>query len=910
MSLPVLETKFYVPPARANIVRRPHLLERLNEGLRGPLTLIAAPAGYGKTTLMAEWHAGSGRDMPVAWLSLDASDNDPARFWYYLVSALETLQPGIGGDALTMLASLQPPPIESLLTVLINDVSAFLKDFVLALDDVHVITAPEIYQGIDFLLEHLPPQMHLGLISRADPPIALSRLRVRGNLCEIRGRDLRFSIEETTAFLNIVMNLQLSEEEIAALEARTEGWIAGLLLATLLMQGRDSKRVAQFIESFSGSHHYVIDYLAEEVLHQQTKSIQDFLLKTSILERFNGPLCEAITGQERCQQTLHKLEHSNLFLLPLDNERRWFRYHSLFAEFLRVRLHETQPDLVAELYHRATEWHEHNGDISDAINYAIIASDMERAASLIEQLGHQLFMGHEMTTLFKWAQTLPTHVIANHPKLNVMAAWAAHATGHPYQCEEFVRIIEDTAGISVDDFLDTFSIPQGVSVSYKSALIEGAVIRSRLAVDSFDLERTFALGERVLPYLTRQRDEEPFVHNPPSVLRDPQIFILGLAHKYRGELSAAFNYLSEAEQEARQNDILHVIALSLGHLGDVQVMQGKLHQAEKTFLSALKTARSLHPHTSGFFGMASIGLGNLAYEWNNLSTAFDYLQAGIQIGKLWNSWECLLPGYIGMAQLHCAQGEWEKAYSSIDELLNLPEHNVKIFLPTVEAWKALISLRQGDITPATIWGATFDPQVPDDFLLRREQNALILVRLWLRQRKFVEAEELLKHLMAGAEKGGRQGRIIEILILQALTLHAQQQLNAALQVILQAFVMAETEGYVRVFLDEGEPMVVLIRKAASRGIAPQYVSRLLSEFDKVSGLTLPTRHQSLIQPLTEREIQVVKLIVAGKSNQEIADALVIALGTVKRHIFNIYSKLDVRSRTECVARARALHLLE
>ena len=439
-------------------------------------------------------------------------------------------------------------------------------------------------------------------------------------------------------------------------------------------------------------------------------------------------------------------------------------------------------------------------------------------------------------------------------------------------------------------------------------MIEGAVIRSRLAVDRFDLERTFSLGERVLPYLIRERDEEPFVHNPPSVLHNPQIFILGLAHKYRGDLPTAAQYMSEAEQEARPNNVIHIVALSLGHLGEVQTLQGCLHRAEETFQRALRIAQSYLPHLSAFFGMASVGLGNLAYEWNDLVAAGDHLNAGLEQGRLWNSWECLLPGYVGLARLHHARGEWEGARAALDELLGLPEHNAQIVRPIVEAWRALFALRQGDIAAATRWATTFDPQARDELCLRWEQSGLVQARLWLAQGKVTEAGQLLDHLLADAEKGDRKGRIIEILNLQALVLETQRRRDAALQVLLKALTLAELEGYIRVFLDEGAPMMELLRQAGSRGIAPQYVSKLLFEFDRIPG-TAPIPQQPLIEPLSERELQVLRLVAAGKSNQEIAAELVLAVGTVKAHTSNIYGKLGVRSRTQAVARARELNLL-
>jgi len=912
--IPLLATKLYTPPARPGLVVRPRLLRRLDQGLGSRLILVSAPAGFGKTTLVSEWLQRA--DRRFAWLSLDEGDNAPARFLAYLIAALRTVQADVGQVARTMLQSPQSPPMESILTVLVNEIATALGDdpllpgagFALVLDDYHLLSARSMHDAVTFLLEHLPPQMQLVILTRADPPLPLARLRVRNQLTEIRAHHLRFTLDEAMLFLNQVMGLELSAEDIAALETRTEGWIAGLQMAALSL--RDVANPHAFVAAFRGDDRYIADYLLEEVLQRQPLEVQQFLMQTSILDRLGAPLCDAITDRRDSQAVLDTIERANLFLIPLDNRREWFRYHSLFASLLRRRLLDhAGPDSVQQLERRAWKWYAENGLVLDAVDYALACGDYDPAAALIEQLGQQLFLGNELNTLLRWCGMLPDQVVATHLRLNVMAAWAAHATGHPQQCERFVQMIEEGAGITVEDFLGLVPTPQGITALQKSALIEGAVICSRLAVDRFDLERTFSLGERVLPYLTRERDEEPFVHSPPSILHNPQIFILGLAHRYRGDLPTAAQYMSEAEQEARPNEVIHIVALSLGHLGEVQTLRGCLHQAEETFQRALRFAQSYLPHLPAFFGMASVGLGNLAYEWNDLVAAGDHLNAGLELGRLWNSWECLLPGYVGLARLHHARGEWEEACAALDGLLDLPEHNAQIVQPTVEAWRALFALRQGDIAAATRWARTFDPQARDQLRLRWEQNGLVQARLWLAQGKAAEARQLLDRLLADAEKGDRKGRIIEILNLQALVLETQHQRDAALQVLLRALVLAEPEGYIRVFLDEGTPLVELLRQAGSRGIAPQYVSKLLSEFDGIPG-TAPTSQQPLVEPLTERELEVLRVLASGRSNQEIADELVIAVGTVKKHLNNIFGKLSVTSRTECVVRAQELGLPE
>ena len=467
---PLLATKLHIPPARPNLVARPRLLERLDQGLAARLILLSAPAGFGKTTLLSAWLAGFPSSVP--WVSLDTGDNDPVAFLNYLIAALRTIEPEIGERARQVLRSPQPPSIESILAMLINELCTLAEDVVAVLDDYHVIDTPAVHDIIAFLLEHLPLRMHLVIATRVDPPLPLARLRARGHLSEIREADLRFTTEEAAAFLNQTMGLRLSAEDIAALEARTEGWVAGLQLAGLSLQ--DVADPHAFVTAFRGDDRYIADYLLEEVLQRQPVEFQQFLMQTSILDRLGGPLCDAITDRRDSQAVLNTIERANLFLISLDNRREWFRYHHLFASLLRQRLLDTAgPDTVQQLKRRAWQWYAEHDRILDAVDYALACGDYDPAAALIEQLGQQLFLGNELSTLLQWSRMLPDQVVATHPRLNVMAAWAAHATGHPQQCERFVQMIEEAVGITIEDFLGSFPPSQGISALQEVGIDRG-----------------------------------------------------------------------------------------------------------------------------------------------------------------------------------------------------------------------------------------------------------------------------------------------------------------------------------------------------------------------------------------------------------------------------------------------------
>ena len=613
MSTPILTTKLYIPPPQPKVVLRPRLIERLNEGLHRKLTLISAPAGFGKTTLLSEWVAGC--EKPAAWLSLDEGDNDPTRFLAYLVAALQTIAPNIGEGVLGVLQSPQPPPTESILTALLNEIDTVEDDFVLVLDDYHVIDGKAVDDALTFLLEHLPPGMHLVIATREDPHLPLARLRGRGQLTELRAADLRFTPDEAAEFLNQVMGLNLSAEDIAALETRTEGWIAGLQLAALSMQGLAD--VTSFIKSFTGSHHFVLDYLVEEVLKQQPESVQTFLLRTSILERLCGPLCDAVLLDPAVsgQETLEYLERANLFLVPLDNERRWYRYHHLFADLLRQRLHQsdTSPTEdkewdVAELHIRASIWYEDNGLEIEAFQHAAAANDVERAARLIEGEGMPLHFRGAVAPVLSWLESLPTTELDARPSLWVIYAssllFVSQTTGVEQKLQAAEAALQDA---EPDD-------------KTRDLLGHIAAIRATLAVIQHDVETIIAQSRRALEYL----------HPDNMPVRTATTWTLGYAYQLQGDRAAASQAYSEAIaiSEAIGHSIITILATT--GLGNVQEADNQLHLAAQTYRRVLQLAGDPPlPITCE----AHLGLARISYEWNDLDTAQKHGQQSVQLAR-------------------------------------------------------------------------------------------------------------------------------------------------------------------------------------------------------------------------------------------------------------------------------------
>src|SRR6266699_6312462 len=801
----LLVTKLAMPPVRSDLVPRPRLTNQLQLGIQRPLTLIAAPAGFGKTTLLSTWleHAS----LPAAWLSLEQDDDDLTRFWTYVFTALALVHQGLGTSALALLqaSTLLPlPPIEIVLTVWINDLAALPHEVALVLDDYHLITAQPIHRSITYLLDHLPPQLHLVMATQADPPLPLARLRARGHLTEIRAADLRFTAEETAAFLTRALGLELSAQDIATLEARTEGWIAGLQLAALSMQGRQD--IAGFLEAFTGSHRYIIDYLVEEVLARQPELVQTFLLQTAILERLQGSLCEAVMGEPggeaSGQAVLEQLEQANLFLMPLDDERLWYRYHQLFAEALRHRLQRRQPDLVPELHRRASAWYEQHGLVREAVHHALAATDFALAARLIEQAFNSLVRRGEIATLQRWAAALPDELVRSNIELSVLQGWLLFVSGKHDEALLHLEDIERTFGINPvsDEPREQQTMPSG---SFNQAEIRGriAAIRASIAVTQGDVPRTIALSRLALEYLPKE-----------NISRAYAAWYLGRAYWLSGDVRTASTALAEASHVSWEVNHLYVVFLVAHDLAHVQILQGHLHQAEQTYRKALQLAIERSGHQPAF-GPAYVGRGNLEYEWNHLDAATFLLQEGIKLCEQTGNTQVILQAYIRLAFIHQAQGDAVGASAMMRQAVQRAERlhlSQSRGAREVDAAQAWLSLMQGDETAALGWVQRCGLSVELDLNHLREREYLTLVRVLITQRRLDEAKQWLASLLQLAEAQGRTGSVIEILMLQAEALHASGEMNQAMERLSRALSLAEPEGYIRLFVDEGAPMAQLL----------------------------------------------------------------------------------------------------
>jgi LuxR family transcriptional regulator, maltose regulon positive regulatory protein len=916
MAGPLLETKLHVPRRRRNLVARPRLSEHLSRGVESALTLVSAPAGFGKTTLLADWlaaPASSGKT--AAWLSLDQRDNDPSVFWTYLVAALKTAVPGVGADALSLLESPRPP-IEAVIATLLNDLSAISEDVVIVLDDYHVIEAREVQDGMAFLMEHLPPQLHLVIAGRADPALPLARLRSRGELVELRAADLRFTPDEAAAYLNGVMGLALTAHDVAALEGRTEGWIAALQLAALSMQGRGD--VAGFIAGFAGDDRYIVDYLAEEVLQRQPEDVRRFLLQTSILDRLSGPLCDAVTGEDGGKVKLAALEQGNLFLVPLDDRRQWYRYHRLFADVLQAHLLDEQPDGVPELHRRASRWYEQNGDESEAIDHALAAEDFERAADLVELAIPTLRRDRREATLRSWLKMIPDELLRMRPVLNIGFVGALVSGGQLKGIEERLRDAEQwldagTAG-SARSGSARSETPSGEMVVLDVAEIPrlpGTIemYRAALALVEGDWPGTVTHAKRAIE-LSPEEDQLP---------RAGAAGLMGLAFWGSGDLEAGHRAYAECMAGLRRaGHVSDTFGCAIA-LADIRIAQGRLGDAMRTYEQALKL--SVGPRGSDEDGPVLrgtadmyVGMSEIHRERDDLPAATRCLLRSQELGEHLGLPQNPHRWRVAMSRVREAKGDLDGALDLLDEA---ERRYVSDFFPNVRpipAMKARVWAAQGRLGDALGWTRERDLSVKDDLSYLREFEHITFARVLLAQyaaegeaRVLDQVAGLLERLLQAAEAGARTGSVIEILVLQALAGQARGDSPSTLALLQRALTLAEPEGYVRIFVDEGSHMASLLRASAKHGIAPSYVRRLLAALNKTED-SAPA-HQGLIEPLSERELEVIRLLGTDLNGPDIARELVVSLNTVRTHTKNIYAKLGVNDRRAAVRRAQELDLM-
>jgi LuxR family transcriptional regulator, maltose regulon positive regulatory protein len=903
MSAPILATKLYIPPLRPNLVPRAGLIARLNEGLHRKLTLIAAPAGFGKTTLASAWLAACER--PAAWLSLDEGDSDPTRFLTHLVAALQTHAPAIGAGVVAALQSSQPPPAEAILTALLNDIAAAPDPFVLVLDDYHVIDARPIDQALAFLLDHLPPQLHLLITTREDPQLPLARLRVRDQVTEVRAVDLRFAPAEATAFLSQVMGLELSAEEVAALESRTEGWIAGLQLAALSMRGRDD--IAEFVRAFAGDNRYVVDYLVEEVLQRQPEQVRSFLLQTAILDRLHGPLCDAVTGQQESSARLEALHRGNFFVVPLDDKRHWYRYHHLFADVLSAHLMAEQPELVVTLHRRASAWYEQHGSAADAIRHALAAQDFARAASLVELAAPALIKRRQEATLLGWLRALPDELVRQRPVLSVDYVGALLSSGELESVEARLRDAERWLETTADRHArpDAPAAAMVVVDQAEFRLLPGSIAMYRAG-------QALALGNLpdTLTYARRVLDLAP---EDDHVRRGAAAALLGLTFWASGDLAAAHrSYAAGMAYLQRAGNIADVVGGTIA-LADIRIVQGRLHEAMHTYEQALQLAAAHgEPLLRGTADMY-VGMSELHRERDELHAATQHLLRSKEQGQHTGFSQNPYRWRVAMARIREAQGDLDGALGLLHEAEHL---YVSDFYPNVRpvaALKARVWVAQGRLGEACGWAREQGLSAQDGLSYLREFEHITLARLLLARskldpadRSLLEAIGLLERLLQAADQGGRTGRVIEILALQALARQMQGDTPAALVPLARALALAEPENYVRMFVDEGSAMAALLEAAAQHGIAPSYVRRLLAALGKAEHRTPAT--PTLVEPLSERELDVLRLLRSDLSGPEIARELVVSLNTLRTHTNNIYTKLGVNNRRAAVRRAEELEL--
>ena len=913
MLTPILATKLYIPPPRPEVVSRSRLIELLQRGLNRKLTLISAPAGFGKTTLVSKWVASC--DRAVTWLSLDEEDNDLQRLLSYLIAALQSISANIGESVLAALQSPQPPSTKSILTTLLNEITALPDPFILVLDDYHLINTTAVDSAVTFLIEYLPPQVHLAIATREDPALPLARLRVQGQLSELRVKDLRFSTAEAAEFLNERMGLNLSGEDIVALESRTEGWIAGLQLAALSMQGRSN--TTRFIQAFTGSHHFILDYLVEEVLERQPDYIRSFLLQTSMLQRLSGPLCDAVTQQADGEGRLEALERGNLFVVPLDDRRQWYRYHHLFAEVLQARARKEHPKQIPTLHLRASEWYEYHGLPADAIHHALAAEDFERAADLVELTWRIMTRSYQYATVIGWMQALPNQLIRVRPVLSAGYAWALMGSNELEAAEPYLKIIEAWLGATDRNERSDFPSKEMVVVNeaeFQSLPATLATARAYQAQTLGDISSSVKYAQQALELLP----EDDYIK------RAGPASLLGLTYWANGDLEAAHRAFSDVVKSFQMaGNVLNTVDLGYA-LADIRATQGRLREALQEYQRALQIATG--QDTLVLQGTANlyVGISESYREWNDLEAAAQQLQTSQALDE-----QAKLPDWqhrycIAQARIKEAQGDLEGALALLDTAERVYYRSPMPDVRPIAALKARMWVKQGKVKKALKWAQERQLSVDDDICYLREFEHITLARVLIAQyredkRKDKQndltnnasrspihgAPDLLARLLKAAEATERLGSTIEILILQALMHEAQNNMPAALVPLQRALTLAEPEGYIRLFVDEGAPMAALLREATKH--APDYVSHLRSAFGQAKN-TMPVA-QKLTEPLSERELEVLRLLRTELTGPEIARELMVSLNTMRTHTKNIYNKLGANNRQAAVRRAEELNLL-
>ena len=931
MSGDLLRTKLFVPRIRPFLVPRPHLIQKMNQGLQQhcKLTLISAPAGFGKTTLITCWIEEATRQAAnqakvdtlqppifdqVAWLSLDSDDNEITRFLAYTIAAIQTISPTMGEKVLSILQAPQLPPIESILTTLLNEIATIQHNFMLVFDDYHLIDDRSVDKALTFLLEHLPPQMHIVITTREDPNIPLARYRVRGQAIELRANDLRFTPSEAAQFLNQIMQLNLTANEVSALESRTEGWIAGLQIAALALQGQSNTNAqndaANFIHAFTGSHRFVMDYLIEEILQQQSEQVHHFLLHTSILARLSAPLCDAVTEQGNGKEMLQSLERSNLFLMSLDDNRHWYRYHHLFADVLRTYLLEEYPAVIPDLHLRASKWFEENDLYADAIRHAFAATDFEQAAILAERSWQTMDGTFQFATWLDWVRKIPDALIQMNPVLCTQYASALSDAGELEVSESWL--------IAAESCLESEDVAMSQKMivdedQFRSLPARIALIRAGNAQIQGNISDTKKYAELALK-LTPEND---FMGRAQAIAE------LGFINWMSGDLDAARETMSVWIESMQQVGNMMFSFASYFAVADMLTEQGRLREAMRTYQHAIQQVSEDDPDAQRIISIHYLGLAMLYHEVDDGESFSNYLQRSEALSHKNTLINWPYRWHLAQAKIKEAESDLDAALHQLDEAKRAyVRHPVPDIRP-IEVLKVRVLLKQGHLASALDWVHDRQLSVQDELSYLREFEFVTLARVLIAGYKskqsdcsIVDALGLLDRLLQAAETGKRYGNVIEILLLQALAHQVNSDLTLALVPLERALKLAEDEGYVRIFVYEGQPMFQLLGEANVRGILPHYTKKLLFAFESSKqnedskslhrNLSQPS---PLVEPLSQRELDVLQMLNTELSGPEIARELVVALSTVRTHTKSIYSKLNANSRRTAVKRAKELNLI-
>ncbi len=896
---PLLATKLHIPEPRLEMVPRKALIERLNNGIGSKLTLISAPAGFGKTTILSEWVYQT--QLPVAWISLDKNDNDPVHFTRYAVAALQKIKPEIGETALNLLQLPQPPPYDAIIYNLVQEIENVPQDFVLVFDDYHVIDTEQIHQLVELLLNNLPPQLHLALATRVDPPLPLARMRVRNQLSEFRVSDLCFTEDETTRFFNTVMKLNLSNQDIAILEARTEGWIAGLQLAALSMQGSSDPSV--FIRAFAGDDRLIVDYLVEEVLSRQSANVQDFLLNTSILSRLSEPLCDYVTNRQGSQKILEDLEKANLFIVPLDNKRNWYRYHHLFADLLRQRLKQKEQDMVSRLHIKACEWLESNDFTEEAIEHALAANEFERAAHLIEKYILAKWHGGGQVILLKWLNELPVEYKMSKTNLGLCHARVLFQSGRQEAAEKLIDHIErthvfiSTGNPSITN-CQNLTPEASATIAFQGRI---AAIKAYIATRKGDIPSISKYSQQALDYLSEE----------DSTWRAIIATSSGIAYDLKGDGRAAIEAHIEAVEAARKAGNVYLYLINRLWLAIGLKNAGRLPEAMTICRQLLNEINDKTLTFNVAVGHVWGTWGELLYELNELDEAYRYEKKGVELLEQGHDVSHLGHRYSCLAKILCSKKDLAGAETIVPKMDELLRTSVipPWVLTQIKAVKARIYMMKGNIDVLANWVKECGLKLDDACTWKHDAEQIMFARILIAQSRLHEALELLDRLIVENEKAGRKLYQIETLVIQALAFKKLKEETKSIAAVKKALSLAEPGSYTRVFIDEGSPMAELLEKMldAKENVPRAFVRKLLTAF-KLGRIV--NHHDGLLEPLSERELEVLRFIAAGLPNKKITEQLYISLSTVKTHLRNIYGKLGVHSRTEAVAKAKDLGVLK